>query len=148
MKYVIGVNFGHGTPDRTKYPDVTPADNVDFQFLVVVKYFQIRVWRCEPTRTKYKFCTELNEKNTMVQSNMQYMLPPPSFKPTGENDQFHFKRDTSMAKISKILLQTILVSSASAQSFEVFSCNDETLDVSKIWVKDRSVKFTPKDCPL
>ena len=36
-----------------------------------------------------------------------------------------------MAKISKSLLQTLLVSSASAEIFEVFSCNDETLDVSK-----------------
>ena len=36
-----------------------------------------------------------------------------------------------MAKISKSLLQTLLVSSASAQNFEVFSCNDETLDVSE-----------------
>ena len=47
MKHVIGVNFGHGIPGRTKYPDVTEADNVDFQFLVEVKYFQIRALRCD-----------------------------------------------------------------------------------------------------
>ena len=47
MKHVIGVNFGHGIPGRTKYPDVTEADNVGFQFLVEVRYFLIRVWRCD-----------------------------------------------------------------------------------------------------
>ena len=41
-----------------------------------------------------------------------------SFKSAGESDQFHFIRDTSMAKISKSLLQTLLVSSASASAVQ------------------------------
>ena len=44
---LIDVIFDHGTPNRTKYPDVTEADNIGFQFLVEVRYFLIRVWRCD-----------------------------------------------------------------------------------------------------
>ena len=48
-----------------------------------------------------------------------------------------------MAKISKSLLKTLLVSSAAAQSFEVFSCNDETLDVSKKKLRYQKVAGLP-----
>ena len=75
-----------------------------------------------------KFATELNEQ--MMWSN-QKCSRSTSFKSAIENDHFHFSRDTNMAKISKSLLKTIFLSSVSAQNFEVFSCNDETLDVSK-----------------
>ena len=41
------------------------------------------------------------------------------------------KRDFEMAKISKLLLNSLFIASTSAENWLVNSCNDETLDVSK-----------------
>ena len=79
LKHVlIDVNSCHGTSNRTKYVDVTEADNVDFQFLVEVKYFQIRALRCDFAE---------NSPKNYVHGTFQKFADPSVFDGPGINDR-------------------------------------------------------------
>ena len=60
-----------------------------------------------------------------------FIWPPASYLAVKISlPSLRLSREPKMGKLSKFLLNSLFVSSATAQSFQVTDCNDETNDVS------------------
>ena len=75
--------------------------------------------------------TECNEASKLLRNYFGFLFSSAKRTIVSSFKVFFISLETKMGKISKILLNSLVISSAGAEVFQVTGCNDETLDVSK-----------------